>query len=109
MRLFDPNTFDTSSIAPLLLKKFWTFVIVPIVGCYLIHKDMECSLADAYNHMSDSAEVGDMLQDMADEEDEEMDNIHLANMRKARREREGYVEPTGPILKVRISHFVGLY
>jgi hypothetical protein len=103
IRLFDPITFDTSSIKPLSLEKFTTYILIPIVACYLIKDDMGCSVAEAYDHMADSAQVGLMLQDLEDDEDGAVDDIHRENMRLAKREREGYTEPTGPVLKVGTS------
>ena len=109
IRLFDPITFDTSSIKLLSLEKFTTYILTPIVACYLIKDDMGCSVAEAYDHMADSAQVGLMLQDLEDDEDGAVDDIHRENMRLAKREREGYTEPTGPVLKVHTSFITRLH
>ncbi|KIK88629.1 hypothetical protein PAXRUDRAFT_152247, partial [Paxillus rubicundulus Ve08.2h10] len=79
MRIVDPKTMPTDSIAPLSLSRFTHYFLIPFVGSHLIAHDLGCDFKTACHTMITSATIGESLHP-AGNNDNSLEEVLKANI-----------------------------
>jgi hypothetical protein len=81
MVLFGPTNFRTDCTLPLSFRTYTRYFLVPHIASCLIAEDKDTDVAEGWEIMSRSAEVGEMLQSLTIQE-ELVDKIITANAKR---------------------------
>jgi len=81
--MYNPETTPTEAFAPLTLRQFTKYFLIPYVATELIAEDLNMSYEEAWEELVASGDVGENLQ--RDIEHEHLDDIHVKNVKSAGR------------------------